>query len=157
MKPKILSILFTALIAGSLDGAAAVVFLANMHFSAVWKYVASGWFGISAFSDSANNMVVYGLLFHFGIVLFWTLFYYLLLRNIDFFKKNVIVGGLLYGILIWLVMNLIVLPQTHIPPVPPLSLKNVAPGMGILMLCVGLPIAFLTQKWSTDSHEAKTS
>jgi hypothetical protein len=144
MKPTIILITYTALIAGCLDGIAAVVFLANMNFSTVWKFVASGFFGIKAFSGG-NEMVVYGLLFHFMIAFFWTIVYYLLLRNISFFKRNIIIGGLFYGVIIWSVMNLVVLPFTNVPP-NPLTVAGIVKGMVILMLCVGLPISFLIQK-----------
>jgi hypothetical protein len=145
MRPNSISIVYTALIAGCLDGIAAVVFLGNMNFSAVWKFVASGWFGVKAFSGDGSKMVFYGLLFHFGIALFWTILYYLFLRNISFFKTNKIMGGLLYGVVIWSIMNLIVLPFTNIPQGPPTT-AGIAKGLIIIMLCVGLPIALLLQK-----------
>lgn len=144
MKSKAISILPTALIAATLDGTAAVVFLANMNFAAVWKFVASGFFGSRAFT-AGNEMIVYGLLFHFTIALFWTIVYYLFLRNVAFFRKNIIVGGLIYGIVVWLVMNLIVLPFTNIPQSQH-TIEGIAKGMVILMVCIGLPIAALIQK-----------
>lgn len=144
MKASSKSIIYTALLAGCLDGIAAVVFLGKMNFEMVWRFVASGFFGMKAFS-AGHEMIAYGLLFHFSIALFWTIVYFLFLGNISFFKKYVIPGGLLYGILIWLVMNLVVLPFTNIPQ-SPLTMVGIAKGMIILMLCVGLPIAFLIQK-----------
>jgi hypothetical protein len=147
-----ISILYATIVAGCLDGIAAVVFLGNMDFNMVWKYVASGLFGIRAFSGG-NEMVAYGLLFHFSIAFFWTVVYFLFLKNSSFLKKNVIAGGLLFGILLWAVMNLVVLPFTHVPPSPPLTIERIMPGLLIIMLCVGLPIALIIQKRNSSKNK----
>jgi uncharacterized membrane protein YagU involved in acid resistance len=134
-------IIFTALIAGLLDGIAAVVILGNMNFSGVWKFVASAFFGMDAFKGG-NEMVIYGLLFHFFIALVWTIIYYYSFAKMKFFKSNKIIGGLLYGILIWLVMNILILPFTNVPKTP-VTLAGVLKGISIIMICVGLPITLL--------------
>jgi hypothetical protein len=143
-------IIVSGIVAGILDCISAVVFLGKMNFAGVWKYVASGYFGKSAFS-SGNEMVVYGLLFHFCIAIFWAIVFFFVVRKINFFKHYIIVGGLLYGIMIWLVMNLIVLPFTNIPQNPMTAIgaiKNIV----ILMLCVGLPISWIQNKLKTNDN-----
>jgi hypothetical protein len=141
---SIKAIIVSGIVAGILDCISAVVFLGKMDFAGVWKYVASGYFGKSAFSGG-NEMVVYGLLFHFCIAIFWATVFYFLVSKIKFFTTYIIVGGLLYGIMIWFVMNLVVLPFTNIPQSPITAIgaiKNIA----ILMLCVGLPISWIQNK-----------
>jgi hypothetical protein len=101
MKTALKTILISGLTAGTLDCISAVVFLGKMNFSEVWKYVASGYFGNDAFVGG-NEMVFYGLLFHFAIALFWAVTYYFIFSRITFFTSNLIIGGLLYGIIIWL-------------------------------------------------------
>jgi hypothetical protein len=144
MKSTIKTIIYTAIIAGCLDAIAAVVFLAKMNFAGAWRFVASGMFGDEAFSGG-NEMVIYGLLFHFSIALIWTIVYYLFLRKVDFFINNKIRGGLLYGVVVWYVMNLIVLPITNIPH-SPFTVMGIIKGLIIIILCVGLPISLLIQK-----------
>jgi phosphotransferase system glucose/maltose/N-acetylglucosamine-specific IIC component len=117
MKP-IKPIIISGIVAGILDCISAVVFLGKMD---------------------------YGLLFHFSIAIFWAIVFFFVVRKIKFFKHYIIVGGLFYGIMIWLVMNLVVLPFTNIPQNPMTAIgaiKNIA----ILMLCVGLPISWIQDR-----------
>jgi len=146
MKQALKTILLAGIVAGILDGVSAVVILGKLDFAAVWKYVASGYFGKSAFAGG-NEMVIYGLLFHFTIALSWAIAYYLVFAKINFFSNYPILGGLLFGILIWSVMAFLVLPFSNIP-------KRAFSGIGaiknaaILMICVGLPISLITNKFS---------
>lgn len=152
MKSTIKAISFSFLIAGTLDGIAAVIILGKNNFAGVWKYVASGFFGVKAFK-SGHEMVFYGILFHFFIALTWTTIYYFSFRKLNFFKTNRIIGGLVYGIIIWLNMNLIILPQTNIPQSTK-TFVDVVKGVIILMGCVGLPISILTNLNYTNGKTA---
>lgn len=149
MEPKrikiaLKAIIISGILAGILDCIAAVVFLGNMDFSGVWKYVASGYFGKNAF-EGGNEMVVYGLLFHFSIAIVWAIVYYFIIIKINFFTKFEILGGLVYGIIIWLIMNLIILPLTNITD-SSYSVIGVIKNIIILMLSVGLPISLMTNR-----------
>lgn len=137
-------IIISGIVAGILDCILAVVFLGKMDFAGVWKYVASGYFGKSAFSGG-NEMVMYGLLFHFSIAIFWAIVFFFVVRKINFFTNYIIVGGLLYGIMIWFVMNLVVLPFTNIPQSPMTAISAIK-NITILMLCVGLPISWIQNR-----------
>jgi hypothetical protein len=144
MKSKIKTIFLAGLVAGLLDGTAAVVFLGKMNYSGVFKFVASGLFGKSAFSGG-NEMVIYGIIIHLLIAMTFAFFYYFIFSKISFFSKNKIIGGLLFGVLVWAIMNLLILPFTNIPQSPIIligAIKNIL----ILMICVGLPISLITQK-----------
>jgi hypothetical protein len=150
MKTALKSILLSGLVAGSLDCIAAVAFLGNMNFSGVWKYVAGGYFGKKAFAGG-SEMVAYGLLFHFLIATFWATVYYFAFTKISFFTTRKIPGGLLYGIIVWLVMSFVVLPFSNIPEMKFTvvgALKNIV----ILMICIGLPISLITN--GLRRHEA---
>jgi hypothetical protein len=142
MKTALKTIFLSGLVAGALDCISAVVFLGNMNFSGVWKYVASGYFDKDAF-DGGKEMVAYGLLFHFLIAFTWAAVYYFLFTRIRFFTTQKIPGGLLYGIIVWMAMNLVVLPFTHIPE-STFTAMGVIKNMLILMLCIGLPISLIT-------------
>jgi hypothetical protein len=144
MQKAIKTILISGLLAGTLDCISAVAFLGKMNFSRVWKYVASGYFGNYSFAGG-NEMVVYGLLFHFIIALFWAVVYYFIFTKISFFTNNLMLGGLLYGIVIWCVMNLVVLPFTNIPK-SSFAIIEVLKNIPILMLSVGLPISLIMNR-----------
>src|SRR5580698_80975 len=71
--------------------------------------IASGIFGKDAYAGGMT-MACYGLIFHFLIAFSFAAGYFLSFPYISFLQKHKIISGLLYGIFIWLVMNLIVVP-----------------------------------------------
>lgn len=144
MKSSLKTILVAGLVAGILDAAAAVIILGKMNFAGVWKYVASGYFGNEAFTGG-NKMVLYGLVFHFCIAIFWAAVFYLLFSKLSFFKPQPVLGGLLFGALIWLTMAFIVLPMTNVPK-SDFDLSAALKNLTILMVCVGLPNSLITNR-----------
>ncbi len=106
------------------------------------KYVASGIFGKEAFSGS-NMMIIAGLVLHYSIAFAFTIFFFLLFPKIKAFSKNWILTGILYGIFIWIVMNLIVVPLSNIGS-RPFTLVNALINVIILIVCIGLPLSFMT-------------
>lgn len=137
-------ILTVALIAGTLDGASAVIFLAKFKFAATFKYIASAVFGKEAFSGG-TEMILMGILFHYFIAFCFTLFYAFLATKVKFLSANKVVSGILYGLFVWVVMNLIVVPSTRIPQIdfnPQRALVNAV----ILVFCIGLPISLLISR-----------
>jgi len=86
MKSKIQTILLAGLVAGLLDGIAAVVFLGKMNYSGVFKFVASGLFGKNAFAGGAE-MVIYGIIIHLLIAMAFAFFIILFFRKLVFSQK----------------------------------------------------------------------
>lgn len=140
MKSSIKTVFLAGIIAGILDGIAAVVILGKMNFSGVFKFVASGFFGKDAFAGG-NEMVFYGILMHFTIAIVFAFLYYFSFFKLKFFQENKFIGGLAYGIFVWSIMNLI-LPFTNIPQ-RPFHWTGVVQGVLILMVCIGLPISLI--------------
>lgn len=137
-------ILTVTLIAGTLDGAAAVIFLAKFKFAATFKYIASAVLGNEAFAGGPE-MVLVGILFHYFIAFSFTLFYAFCVTKVKFLSANKVVSGILYGLFVWVVMNLIVVPSTRIPQAgfdPQRALLNAV----ILVFCIGLPISLLISR-----------
>jgi hypothetical protein len=150
MTSNIIKIIFCFIAIGILDGIAAVTILGNMNFSGVWKYVASGFFGEKAFKGG-YEMVYFGIAFHMLVSLIWSIVYYFTLRKVLFFQKNKIIGGLIYGVIIWLIMTFLILPFTNVPKstfIIFVAFKQIV----ILMLCVGLPISFLLN-WNKTNEK----
>ncbi len=143
-------ILKAGLIAGILDILAAFVnygLKSGKNPFPILNFIASGLVGKEEAYDSANTflMRVLGLLLHFLIAtIFAAIFYYVwpLFRRIS---KGWIVAGLLYGVFVWLAMNLVVVPLSSTPAMKHTS-SGVITNMLILMFCVGLPIAWVTYK-----------
>jgi len=141
------TILTAGLIAGFLDiTAACIQFYSNTGKgpAPVLKFVASGVFGKKAFAGG-NEMLAWGLLFHFLIAVGFATLYVLLFRKYSFIRKNSIVSGILYGIVAWSVMNLLVVPFSHVPA-QTFVLKKAIISLLIIIFMIGLPIALITQK-----------
>ncbi len=107
----------------------------------VLRFVASGVFGKKAFGGG-TAMAGWGLLFHYGIAFCFTLFFYWIYPRLKFMEKNLVLSGLLYGALVWCIMNLLVVPASQAPVIP-FVLKKAAIALLILMGCIGLPIALI--------------
>ncbi len=141
------AVLLTGLLAGTLDGSAAVIkFIIPAYRNPVriFQYIASGIFGPEVFSQSPW-MAVWGLIFHYMIATTWTLLFFFAYPKIRFLATNKVAAGLGYGVVVWLIMNLVVLPLSNVPP-GTFNLTQAAIGMIILMLAIGLPISLMANK-----------
>ncbi len=138
------------LVAGALDMAGAVI-SSGAPIEKVLPFIASGAFGKSAFAGGWA-MLAWGLFFHFFIVFFWTLLFFWLYPKVAWLSRNLIITGLLYGVVIWLVMNLVVLPLA-LTPKRPFDWASAVKGMVILMLMVGLPIALIIGQYYRNRQQ----
>lgn len=143
---SIKAILTAWLIAGTMDISAASiqVSLAGGNPIRMFKYIASGVFGIEAVSGGAA-MAVLGLFFHYTIALIWATLFYIAYPYISRVTKNWIALGFSYGIFVWTIMNLVVVPTSNVPP-HSLTLKGSIIEVSILIVCIGLPISFVVRK-----------
>src|SRR4051812_13442704 len=73
----------------------------------VLKFIASGIFGKQAFSGGPLVMLS-GLILHYMIAFSFTVFFFWLLRKIKMFSNHKVLSGIIYGLFIWAVMNLVV-------------------------------------------------
>lgn len=149
MKSKSGTIFLSGLIAGTLDILAALIIydliLQKTTSIKILQSIASGIFKKEAYSGG-SQMALYGLLLHYFIALTFAWFYFTIYPYFKLLKKNALLSGILYGIFVWMVMNLLVLPAvfTALPEKHldfPLILSIL-----ILIFCIGIPIAFITRK-----------
>lgn len=149
MKSKSGTIFLSGLIAGTLDILAAIivypVVLQKTTPIKILQSIASGVFKKDAYSGG-SQMALYGLLLHYFIALTSAWFYFTIYPYFSFLKKNTLLSGILYGIFVWIIMNLVVLPTVF--PVLPEKHLDFALILSILILicCIGIPIAFITRK-----------
>jgi len=144
------AILFAGLVVGILDGLAASVgsyFPRGITPDQVFRYVASGVFGKEAFAGG-TPMALIGLLFHFIIAYGWTLLFFLAYPKVKLLRENKIIVGMLYGILVLLAMNLIVVPLSNVPSPKPGTIQ--VQQVIIHMFLVGLPISLLANRYYTQ-------
>ena len=143
------TILLTGFIAGTLDMLGAfLVYSAIMNVVTplqILNGIASGVFGKTIIINQTITALI-GLLFHYFIAFCFTIGYFLVYPYLKFLHHNKIINGLVYGIFVWIVMNLIVFPLSNAHHS---SFKWLPAMRGaiILMLCIGLPIAMFTARY----------
>ncbi|MET7258623.1 DUF1440 domain-containing protein [Dyadobacter fermentans] len=146
------AILSATLVAGTLDILAAflvyAVILEKTSPARILMSIASGIFGKAAYSGG-TPMIITGLLLHFLIALIFSIFYYLIYPGLSFLRRRKLVSGILYGIFIWLVMNLGVL-QIVFEGMPLPDPGAALLGIAILIVAVGIPIATLCRPHGGD-------
>jgi hypothetical protein len=139
------TILTATLIAGTLDILAAflvyAVILEKTSPGRILMSIASGVFGKAAYSGG-TPMIITGLALHFLIAFIFSVFYFLILPGLSFLRKRELLAGILYGIFIWLVMNLGVLPIVF-KGMPLPDLTSALIGIAIVIVAVGIPISYI--------------
>jgi len=137
-------VLLIALIAGTLDGLAAVIFLGKMNFMGVFQYISSAIMGTKAFAGGIK-MALIGLILHYFIAFSFTLIFTIASTKTSVLRKNIILSGILYGIIVWTIMTLLIIPLTKIPAAP-FQYERAILNAVILVFCIGLPISYLTAR-----------
>lgn len=110
----------------------------------VLKFIASGVFGPEAFAGG-DVMIFYGLLFHYLIAFSFTLFFFVISIIFPAVLKARVLTGIGYGILVWIIMNLLVVPLSNAPK-GDFQWSNAGLGMLILIVCVGLPLSLIASR-----------
>jgi hypothetical protein len=136
------------LLAGTLDAAAAslLYFISTGNNpTRVFQYIASAVFGKNAFSGGLQ-MAAWGLLLHYFIAFTFAALFFLAYPFLLRFVKSSVVMGILLGLIVWLIMNLVIVPLTKAPQLP-LKINQAILNIVILMLFVGLPIAVIVRRY----------
>jgi hypothetical protein len=140
------AILYATLVVGVLDATDGVVFL-GLHGKnpiQVLQYIASSLLGVRSFSGGLATAGL-GLVVHFAVSLVVAAIYILASRRIAVLRTQWVLLGLLYGAVVWTVMNLVVLPLTAVVH-GPITIAALANGIIGHALFVGLPSAFFAKK-----------
>jgi hypothetical protein len=148
-RPRTLAlILKVGLIAGTLDIADALVFsrLHGVAPTSVFQYIASGLIGIESFQLGAASVVL-GVAIHYAIALAWTAVFYAASRKFALLLRRTVISGVLYGLGVYLFMNLIVLPLSGVPhPIKAATLVSRINGVFAVVFFIGLTISVLIRR-----------
>jgi len=142
------TILWIGLVAGTLDITDNLVFnqLRGITPWRVFQYIASGLIGRQAF-QSGWASVALGVLLHYTIALIWTAIFYAVARKFAVVTRRPVLSGLLYGGVVYLIMNFIVLPFSGVPqPQHAITLASRINGVLALLLCIGLTVSLLMRR-----------
>ena len=145
------AILWGGLIAGALDITYAIVFSylrSNVSPIVILQSVASGLLGANSYNGGFATAAL-GLFLHFLIAYIWATVYYAASRKLDLLVRVPYVCGVVYGLLVYVFMNYVVIPLSAAPfkgNTP--STATLVTGLLIHMLGIGLPIALATRRYS---------
>lgn len=143
------AVLLAGLLAGSLDAAAAsiqYIIKTGNDPARVFRYIASAVFGQDALSKNLYGMAAWGLLFHMLIAITFTLFFFLFYRQIKPLINNKYIAGILYGIGVWAVMNLLVVPMAFGKDIS-IKFSDALIAAGILIIAIGLPVSLMADRF----------
>jgi hypothetical protein len=138
-----MKLLITGLIAGTLDALGAILyFLArgNNNPGRLFQYIASAVFGPDSFQAGPRTILL-GILFHYLIAASFVTAYFFLAGRILWLVAHPLPAAVLYGIVVWSIMNLVVVPLSSATP-RPFTPDVIGINMIILILAIGLPAAF---------------
>ena len=142
-------IFWGGLIAGTLDILAAFLtawWRGGIGPVRVLHFVASGVLGNDAYAGGFKTALL-GLAFHFLIATVATVVFYFASRSLLFLIERPILAGLLYGVVVYLFMNYIVIPLSNVAQ-RPATMSGRIIGVLTIMFCVGLPIAIIVRRFS---------
>jgi len=142
------AILLGTLIVGTLDitDAIVVTVLRGGKPVRMLQGIASGLLGRASFSGGPSTALL-GLGIHFFIAFSVVTTYYVVSRQIPPLRRRPVAYGIAYGILVYIFMNLVVIPLSAIGAVR-FSLPLFVNGILIHMFGVGLPSALVAARTS---------
>ena len=113
------------------------------------RAVAAGLLGRQVFMNKSPLLWILGVLLHFLIAFSAAAIYCFSSRRLPFLRDHWLVCGLYYGIAVFLVMNLIVLPLCGLHAAGPYELPGLIKGIVFHMIVIGLPISFSLRRLSS--------
>jgi uncharacterized membrane protein YagU involved in acid resistance len=143
------TILLSGFVAGTLDILAAFFVYSLIMKVATPVQILQGISATAVGKTTIQNailMAIAGLFIHYVIAYCFAIGYFLVYPQIKFLHRNVIASGLLYGMIVWTIMNLIIVPLSN-GHFPTIILNPCLRAIIILMICVGLPISIITSKY----------
>jgi hypothetical protein len=147
------TILTAGLVAGSLDGADAVVFIGWMRgipVARVFQFIASGALGVKSFHGGWATAALGGL-FHFLIATGAAAVFYALSAKLPVVLRRPFAWGPVYGIGVFAFMHYLVVPLSAAPKQPPLALPALLNLLFSHIFFVGIPIALVTSRTARQS------
>lgn len=151
------TILWAGFVVGLLDIVAAMLLYyttSQKNPLNILPFIASGVFGRSAFSGE-TAMIVWGFVFHFLIAYAFTILFFMIYHRIEFLSRSKVLTAVLYGLFIWIVMNLVVLPQTKVPQMP-FDITSAIKGIIVLILAIGLPLSYIANRYYFSKRRSLT-
>jgi len=143
------AILTAGLVVGAMDITSAIVLtlLRGGTIMRLMQFIASGLLGKSAFQGGLATAAL-GLALHFVIAFGLVTVFYFASLKLAFLRQRPVPSGIAYGLIVFAVMNLIVLPLSAATPRHSLSGDLIQ--IAIHMFIIGLPTSLLLHRLSHE-------
>ena len=143
-------VLAGGLLAGLLDILAAFVVYGFRGAAPVriLQAIAAGILGSDAFEGGLGTAAL-GLFLHFGIAIGWAAVYFAFHRRLEGLSRRPVLSGAVFGVLVYFLMNLVVLPLSAVAS-RPFQLDVVI--LVVHVVCVGIPIALAMSRGERSSR-----
>ena len=141
------ALLYGTLVVGTLDALDAIVFFglrSGARPIRIFQGIAVGLIGPAARQGGLKTAAL-GVFLHYFIAFGIVVTYFLVSRRVRLLTRRPVICGLAYGLVVYAVMNLVVLPLSKVggPSMP--AAPVLANGLLIHMLGVGLPSALFAR------------
>jgi hypothetical protein len=135
------------LVGGGLAGRCDIIYAMLRWSWRVPRVVAGGLLGPQTLQSESWGIWTLGLVLHFSIAMIGAAIYYAASKKLVFLKQHAVICGLFYGIAVYLVMNLAVVPLSALHRTNDLAQAALREGLLGHMVLVGLPIALSVKRW----------
>jgi hypothetical protein len=144
------AIVYGGLIAGAIDITYALAFSAarGVPPERLLQSVASGLLGSEAFQGGTATAVL-GFVLHFLLMLIIAAIFYFASTRLRFLVARPVLWGALYGIVVYWVMNLVVLPLSAFPSAVKFVPIALITSLIVHAFGIGVPIAIASRKAQT--------
>lgn len=144
--PAAFAILVGGLLAGAIDISYAVGFSAFRGVAPmrILQSVASGLLGSPAYQGGAGTAAL-GFLLHFLLMLIIAAIFYVASTRLRFLLARPVLWGAIYGVLVYWVMNLVVLPLSAFPSTVKFVPVVVITSLIVHAFGIGVPIALASR------------
>ena len=142
------TVLLTGLFVGTTDILSAYisVTIQSQFPKKMFYVIAAGALGTKTALAGGNWVALLGLFFHYFIAFSFTLFFFWIFPKAKFLAFNKYLIGMLYAIFVNVVMTVVILPISRLPP-GPFNLNDSVLGWIILGVVLGIPIAYNAYKY----------
>ena len=147
-------ILLGTLVVGTLDITEVIIFLGlkGIAPTRILQGIARGVLGKAAFDGGAPTALL-GLALHFFIAFVVVCVYYFASHRIAALRDRPVIMGAIYGVLVYLVMNFVVVPLSASGP-PRFTVPGVLNQLFAHLFCVGIPTALIARARGTMTSQA---
>lgn len=156
---RVRTVFWIGLVAGTLDISENIVFNAFRHITPyqIFQYIASGLIDGKSFTIGGASVAL-GVAIHYTIAMTWTVIFYLVSRKLLILTRQAAICGIVYGGVVYVIMNFVVLPVTRVPHArAAMTVASRISGVLALLFCIGLAVALLVKKFAPPANGAGRS